>query len=120
MFLSELIRIMQKYPWCDGVDIDLEGGGDYSTAAKSTAMFQNIHHAVKSYDARKRINICLPGMTSVNGSVGGENWCVYADLAPYCDTGIHYELRHGLGGFCSGAGGLQGIGWKVSTTMPYP
>jgi len=37
MFLSELIRIMQKYPWCDGVDIDLEGGGDYSTAAKSTA-----------------------------------------------------------------------------------
>ena len=86
MFLSELIRIMQKYPWCDGVDIDLEGGGDYSTAAKSTAMFQNIHHAVKSYDARKRINICLPGMTSVNGSVGGENWCVYADLAPYCDT----------------------------------
>jgi len=48
------------------VDIDLEGGGDYSTAAKSTAMFQNIHHAVKSYDARKRINICLPGMTSVN------------------------------------------------------
>ena len=26
MFLSELVRIMQKYPWCDGVDIDLEKG----------------------------------------------------------------------------------------------
>ncbi len=25
-------------------------------------------------------------MTSVNGSVGGENWCVYADLDNYCGT----------------------------------
>ena len=25
-------------------------------------------------------------MTSVQGSVGGENWCVYEDLNPYCDT----------------------------------
>ena len=23
-FLSEIVRIMQKYPWCDGIDIDLE------------------------------------------------------------------------------------------------
>lgn len=86
LFLSELVRIMDKYPWCDGVDIDLEGGGDYSTAVKSTAMFKNIYEAVKSYDRSKQVNICLPGMTSVNGSVGGENWCVYADLVPYCDT----------------------------------
>ena len=54
MFLSELIRIMDKYPWCDGVDIDLEGGGDYSTAQRSTAMFQNIYRTVKSYNAAKR------------------------------------------------------------------
>ena len=26
MFLSELVRIMEKYPWCDGIDIDLEKG----------------------------------------------------------------------------------------------
>jgi len=25
-------------------------------------------------------------MTGVQGSVGGENWCVYADLNDYCDT----------------------------------
>ena len=85
-FLTELVRIMEKYPWCDGVDIDLERGGDYSTHAKSTAMFRNIYNAVKSYDSTKKINICLPGMDSVNGSVGGENWCVYKDLNPYCDT----------------------------------
>ena len=32
------------------------------------------------------MNICLPGMDSINGSVGGENWCVYGDLNAYCDT----------------------------------
>lgn len=86
MFLSELIRIMQKYPWCDGIDIDLEKGDDYSTAATSTALFRNIYNTVKSYDSNKLMNICLPGMTSVNGSVGGENWCVYGNLNNYCDT----------------------------------
>ena len=86
MFLSELVRIMEKYPWCDGVDIDLEKGDGYSTHEASTAMFRNIYNKVKSYDPAKQMNICLPGMTSVNGSVGGENWCVYGDLNLYCDT----------------------------------
>ncbi|MEO2825189.1 glycosyl hydrolase family 18 protein, partial [Escherichia coli] len=86
LFLSELIRLMEKYPWCDGIDIDLERGDDYSTHAESTAMFQNVYNTIKAYDSSKLMNICLPGMTSVNGSVGGENWCVYGDLDPYCDT----------------------------------
>ena len=85
-FLSELIRIMQKYTWCAGIDIDLENGDGYDTHAKSTALFEGVYRTVKGYDSSKRVNICLPGMTSVNGSVGGENWCVYADLDPYCDT----------------------------------
>jgi nucleoside permease NupC len=71
MFLSELIRIMEKYPWCDGIDIDLEKGDDYSTHTASTAMFKNIYNTVKAYDSTKLMNICLPGMTSVNGSVAG-------------------------------------------------
>lgn len=85
-FLSELVRIMEKYPWCSGVDIDLEKGDGYSTHEASTAMFHNIFEHVKSYNSSKLVNICLPGMTGVNGSVGGENWCVYADLNAYCDT----------------------------------
>lgn len=85
-FCSELVRIMEKYPWCSGVDIDLEKGDDYSTHAASTAMFKHIYETVKAYDPTKEMNICLPGMTSVNGSVGGENWCVYGDLDKYCDT----------------------------------
>ena len=39
-----LIRIMKKYPWCDGIDIDLERGDDYSTHAESTAMFKILQH----------------------------------------------------------------------------
>ncbi len=85
-FFSELIRIMQKYPWCSGVDIDLEKGDGYSTHAASTMLFKGVYKAVKGHDSSKRVNICLPGMTGVNGSVGGENWCVYAELDPYCDT----------------------------------
>ena len=84
--LSEIVRIMEKYPWCDGIDIDLERGDGYSTHTESTAMFRNIYNTVKAYDPAKHMNICLPGMTSVNGSVGGENWCVYGDLDAYCDT----------------------------------
>ena len=85
-FLSEIVRIMEKYPWCDGIDIDLERGDGYSTHTESTAMFCNIYNTVKAYDPAKHMNICLPGMISVNGSVGGENWCVYSDLDTYCDT----------------------------------
>lgn len=94
-FLSEIVRIMEKYPWCDGIDIDLERGDGYSTHTESTAMFCNIYNTVKAYDPAKHMNICLPGMTSVNGSVGGENWCVYGDLDAYCrvSTGSDAQLE---------------------------
>lgn len=85
-FLSELVRIMEKYPWCAGVDIDLERGGGYENRSAANALFRDIYQTVKSHEPEKLVNICLPGMTGVQGSVGGENWCVYADLDPYCDT----------------------------------
>ena len=51
-FLSEIVRIMEKYPWCDGIDIDLERGDGYSTHAASTQMFANIYSTVKDYDIK--------------------------------------------------------------------
>jgi spore germination protein YaaH len=86
MFLSEIVRIMQKYPWCAGIDIDLERGGEYENKDAANSLFRDIYNTVKGYNRSKLVNICLPGMTGVQGSVGGENWCVYADLDPYCDT----------------------------------
>lgn len=85
-FLSEIIRIMNKYPWCSGVDIDLERGGGFENRNAANLLFKDIYETVKNYNPSKLVNICLPGMTSVQGSVGGENWCVYEDLNPYCDT----------------------------------
>ncbi|KJZ94731.1 glycosyl hydrolase family 18 protein, partial [Clostridium sp. IBUN13A] len=85
-FLTEIIRIMNKYPWCAGVDIDLERGGGYENKDAANDLFRDIYNTVKAYDSSKLVNICLPGMTGVQGSVGGENWCVYEDLNPYCDT----------------------------------
>lgn len=85
-FLAEIVRIMQKYPWCAGVDIDLERGGGYENRDAANALFRDIYNTVKNHDRSKLVNICLPGMTGVQGSVGGENWCVYADLDAYCDT----------------------------------
>ena len=85
-FLTELVRIMEKYPWCAGVDIDLERGGGYENREAANSLFQAIYQTVKAYDSSKLVNICLPGMTGVQGSVVGENWCVYADLNQYCDT----------------------------------
>ncbi|GHV35071.1 hypothetical protein FACS18949_12310 [Clostridia bacterium] len=85
-FLSEILRIIGKYPWCAGVDIDLEKGGDYENRAAANALLSDIYSTVKSYNPAKLVNICLPGMTGVQGSVGGENWCVYADLNACCDT----------------------------------
>ena len=48
----------------------------------------------------KHMNICLPGMTSVNGSVGGENWCVYGDLDAYCDTASIMSYGMAWAGSC--------------------
>ena len=102
-FLSEIVRIMEKYPWRDGIDIDLEKGDGYSTHAASTAMFRNIYNTVKGYDSSKLMNICLPGMNSINGSVGGENWCVYGDLNAYCDTAAIMSYGMAWAGSAPGA-----------------
>jgi hypothetical protein len=68
------------------VDIDLEKGGGFENRAAANNLFSLIYSTVKAYDNTKMVNICLPGMTGIEGSVGGENWCVYADLDAYCDT----------------------------------
>ena len=55
-----------------------EYAGTY--ADEEMCIRDRIYSTVKAKGANLHVNICLPGMTSVGGSVGGENWCVYADL----------------------------------------
>ena len=117
-FLTELVRIMEKYRWCAGVDIDLERGGGYENREAANALFQAIYQTVKTYDSSKLVNICLPGMTGVQGSVGGENWCVYADLNPYCDTALHYVFMAWRGQAAPPPRYPPGVGWRASTITP--
>jgi hypothetical protein len=70
-FLTEIVRIMNKYPWCAGVDIDLERGCGYDNRDAANTLFSLIYQTVKAYDSSKLMNICLPGMTGIQGSVGG-------------------------------------------------
>ena len=98
------------------IDIDLERGGELANRAKANALFSRIYSTVKAKGASLHVNICLPGMTSVGGSVGGENWCVYADLDAYCDTAA--IMSYGM----SWAGSapdryLREAGLKASTVM---
>ncbi len=110
-FLSELVRIMQKYPWCAGVDIDLERGGGYENKDAANILFRDIYQTVKAYNPAKLVNICLPGMTGVQGSVGGENWCVYADLDAYCDTAA--IMSYGMAWAGSAPGPVSPRDWLV-------
>jgi hypothetical protein len=52
-FLSELVRIMQKYPWCAGVDIDLERGGGYENKDAANILFSDIYQTVKASNPPK-------------------------------------------------------------------
>jgi len=55
-------------------------------------------------------------MTGVQGSVGGENWCVYEDLNPYCDTAA--IMSYGMAWLVLLRDRfLRGIGWKVFMIM---
>lgn len=112
-FLTELVRIMEKYPWCAGVDIDLERGGGYENRTAANALFRDIYRAVKRYNSAKLVNICLPGMTGVQGSVGGENWCVYADLDAYCDTAA--IMSYGMAWAGSAPGPVSPRSWLEGT-----
>ena len=62
-FISEIVRIIDKYPWCSGIDIDLERGGELANRTKANALFSRIYSTVKAKGANLHVNICLPGMT---------------------------------------------------------
>lgn len=81
--VGNLGALIDTYPWCHGVDMDLERGGPLSNAAAAEALFSQLAAAVHAKG--RKINADLPGMDSENGSVGSENWCRYAQLGQILD-----------------------------------
>ncbi len=99
----------RKYQWCAGVDIDLEHGVKYENRAEENALFRDIYSTVKNYSPAKLVNNCQAGMMGVQGSVGGENWCVHADSDAYCDTAS--IIGYGVAWASSTPGPVSLRGW---------
>jgi hypothetical protein len=60
--------------------------GGYENKNATDTLFSFIYGTVKNYSTTKQVNISLPGMTGVQDSGGGENWCDYHALDRYCDA----------------------------------
>lgn len=84
IFISEIRRLIDKYPFISGIDIDLERGGGMENTAKAVNLFRRISEVVRG--AGKLLHVDLPGMTGEGESIGGERWCDYKQLAPLFDS----------------------------------
>lgn len=79
--IADLGQVLSQYPWLDGVDIDLEGGGNQHQA-ESEEIFRRV--ANLAHSRGKHVSAALPALTST-GSVGGENWVDYNRLGRLLD-----------------------------------
>lgn len=73
---------LDRYPWLDGIDIDLEKGGAASNAPAAEALFKQV--ADLAHGRSLLCSAALPPLT-VTGSVGGEDWVRYKQLGLILD-----------------------------------
>ena len=85
-FISELTRILDLYPWCAGIDLDLERGGEIANMAASKVLFTRVATLVHAREVSNLLHADLPAMSSFNGSIGGENWCDYEYMNTVLDS----------------------------------
>lgn len=83
-FFSELQRLVNEYPQCNGIDIDLENCGGYDNQQPMKELIAEIYSWCHSRG--KLLNVCMPPITGPNASVGGEYWCAYEDYRDTVDT----------------------------------
>lgn len=74
-------KMFDKYPWLYGVDIDMEGGGNFRSEDSET-VFRAVSD--RAHDLGKKSSGALPALTAT-GSVGGENWVRYKQLGQILD-----------------------------------
>ena len=80
--LADLDAALDRYPWLGGIDIDLERIGGSEWAAPTEALFRRI--AAVAHRRGLECSAALPPLTAT-GSVGGENWARYNELAGILD-----------------------------------
>ncbi|MHC6175479.1 glycosyl hydrolase family 18 protein [Glutamicibacter sp. X7] len=74
-------KMFGLYPWLHGVDIDMEGGGNFRSA-DSEEIFRIVSD--RAHALGKKSSGALPALTAT-GSVGGENWVRYKQLGEILD-----------------------------------
>ena len=103
-FISEIVRIIDKYPWCSGIDIDLERGGELANRAKANALFSRIYSTVKVKGSKPSCQYLPSGYDQC----GRFSW--WRELVRVCRFGCilrhssNHELWYELGGFSTGTG----------------
>jgi hypothetical protein len=84
LFISELHRILDMYPWAAGVDIDLEVGPNDNPDGV-VALAKRIYESIKSRPSQRYVHWDLPPMTG-DGVPFWELWCDYRRMEPYFDS----------------------------------
>jgi len=112
-FISELHRLLDTYPWADGIDVDLEVGPN-DLVDEIYALYGRIYAEVKSRG--KHVHLDLPPMTGPYITVGPEKWCAYERLRSLCDTA--QIMTYGFAWAGSAPGSTSPVEW-VRSVMSY-
>lgn len=96
-FLTELVRIMEKYPWCAGVDIDLERGGGYENREAANSLFQAIYQTVKAYEFLQTRQYLPARQDRRSGQCGRGKLVRLCRPQPVLRHGFYYVLWNGVG-----------------------
>ena len=107
LFISELHRILDLYPFAAGVDIDLEVG-PLDNVDGVVALAQRIHENIKARSAQNFVAWCLPPMTG-DSLPWWERWCDYSRMEPYFDTCAIMSYAFAWAG--SAAGPINPLWW---------
>jgi len=107
LFISELHRILDMYPWAAGVDIDLEVGPNDNPDGV-VALAKRIYESVKSRPSQRYVHWDLPPMTG-DGVPWWERWCDYRRMAPYFDSCVIMSYAFAWAG--SAPGPISPLWW---------
>lgn len=86
MFINELHRILDMYPFADGVDVDLEKGPNDNPDGV-VALAKRIYNSIKARSSQRYVHWCLPPMTG-DRTPFWERWCDYQRMEAYFDSAI--------------------------------
>jgi len=107
MFISELHRILDMYPFAAGVDIDLEKGPNDNPDGV-VALAKRIYESIKSRPTQRYVHWDLPPMTG-DGAPSWERWCDYRRMEPYFDTCVIMSYAFAWAG--SAPGPISPVWW---------